>query len=228
MSPRVSGPVVLKPITGSGSELVFKCTDRSECLEAFETIRTRLSETKSNRMYMQAQAATGGGDPRRDLVAEEFVAGEEYSSDFYLEDGDVRVVRTARKILAVGGQTGTTVAYEVPGSLPAGLPVEGLPAQLRRAAHAIGLRRALCMVDFIVREGKPYLLELTPRPGGDCLPWLIRESSGLDMLGLTLEFARGLEITLPAAEAQPLAVQVTTNKASQVMARYITPVSKYR
>ena len=57
------------------------------------------------------------------------------------------------------------------------------------------------MVDFIVREGKPYLLELTPRPGGDCLPWLIRQSSGLDMLGLTLDIAQGLEITLPAAES---------------------------
>lgn len=197
---RVSGPVVLKPITGSGSELVFKCTGRSECLEAFETIRTRLSETKSNRMYMQAQAATGGGDPRRDLVAEEFVAGEEYSSDFYLEDGRLRVVRTARKIHAAGDPLGTTVAYEIPSTLPAEIPVEDFQEQLRCAAHALGLQRALCMVDFIVREGKPYLLELTPRPGGDCLPWLIRQSSGLDMLGLTLEFARGLEITLPAAE----------------------------
>jgi biotin carboxylase len=198
---RVSGPVVLKPITGSGSELVFKCTGRSECLEAFETIRTRLSETKSNRMYMQAQTVKGGFDPGRDMVAEEFVAGEEYSSDFYLEGGNLRVVRTARKIQAVGDQVGTTVAYEVPGTLPAELPVGDFEAQLRCAAHAIGLQRALCMVDFIVREGKPYLLELTPRPGGDCLPWLIRQSSGLDMLGLTLDIAQGVEINLPAAES---------------------------
>ena len=191
----------LKPITGSGSELVFKCTGRSECLEAFETIRTRLTETKGNRMYMQAQAGEGGGDPRRDLVAEEFVAGEEYSSDFYLEDGRLRVVRTARKIHAAGGPLGTTVAYEIPSTLPAEIPVEDFQEQLRCAAHALGLQRAFCMVDFIVREGKPYLLELTPRPGGDCLPWLIRRSSGLDILGLTLDIAQGLEITLPPAES---------------------------
>ena len=54
------------------------------------------------------------------------------------------------------------------------------------------------MVDFIVWQGKAYLLELTPRPGGDCLPWLIQQSCGLDMIGLALDMAQGRNIsTLP-------------------------------
>jgi len=197
---RLGGSVILKPLTGSGSELVFRCTDRSECLEAFETIRSRLAETKGNRMYMQGETGGRDFDPQRDVVVEEFVTGQEYSCDFFLENGNLEVIRTARKIPAEGCQVGTTAAYEVPATLPAEIPFGGFREQLHLAAKAMALQRALCMADFIVQEGRPYLLELTPRPGGDCLPWLIRRSSGLDMLGLALDFAQSSEISLPSAD----------------------------
>ncbi|MBF0259077.1 MAG: ATP-grasp domain-containing protein [Desulfamplus sp.] len=35
-----------------------------------------------------------------------------------------------------------------------------------------------------------YLLEMTPRPGGDCLPWLIQKSMNIDILKLNLDLAR--------------------------------------
>ena len=197
---RLGGSVILKPLTGSGSELVFRCADRSECLEAFEMIRRRLAETKGNRMYMQGESRSGDFDPLRDVVVEEFVTGQEYSCDFTLENGNLEVIRTARKIPAGGCQVGTTAAYELPAALPAEIPFGRFREQLRLAAKAISLQRALCMVDFIVQEGMPYLLELTPRPGGDCLPWLIRQSSGLDMLGLALDFAQSSGISLPSAD----------------------------
>ena len=57
------------------------------------------------------------------------------------------------------------------------------------------------MVDFIVDESVAYLLEMTPRPGGDCLPQTIFQSCGLDMLGLALDFAEGKPIALPAASS---------------------------
>jgi len=56
------------------------------------------------------------------------------------------------------------------------------------------------MADLMVAEGRAYLIELTPRPGGDCLPPLIMHSSSLDMLGLTLDFAASRPIIWPAPE----------------------------
>jgi hypothetical protein len=53
------------------------------------------------------------------------------------------------------------------------------------------------MVDFILTDEGISLLELTPRPGGDCLPHLIRHSSGLDMIGLALDVAEGKQLRLP-------------------------------
>ncbi|MBF0303158.1 MAG: ATP-grasp domain-containing protein, partial [Desulfamplus sp.] len=85
---------------------------------------------------------------------------------------------------------------------------------LAKAAKSLGITRSICMVDFIVKDtllkegviqngntksnnpqnhGESYdsiaLLEMAPRPGGDCLPWLIQRSMNIDILKLTLDFA---------------------------------------
>jgi len=159
----------------------------------------RLSEAGENRLYLQDPTAPGDLDPIQDVVLEEFIPGPEYSCDFFLENGRLEVIRTAKKIPTEGAQVGTTTAaYIVPAELPTEIPSPVFLDQLYRAATALGLDRALCMVDFIVWQGKAYLLELTPRPGGDCLPWLIQQCCGLDMIGLALDMAQGRNIsTLP-------------------------------
>jgi biotin carboxylase len=189
---RVGKSVILKPLTGSGGELVFRCSDHNDCLQAYDTMINRLSKAGENRLYLQDPFAPGDFNPIQDVVLEEFIPGQEYSCDFFLENGRLEVIRTAKKILTAENQVGaTTAAYVVPAELPAEIPAAVFVDQLYRAATALGLERALCMVDFIVSQGKAYLLELTPRPGGDCLPWLIQQSCGLDMIGLALDVAQG-------------------------------------
>jgi biotin carboxylase len=188
-------PAVIKPLTGSGSELVFLCNDKYDCTTAFRTMSARLAEPSNPRMYMSAE--NGQPDSRHLFVMEEFIHGREYSSDFVVDGDRIDIIRIARKIPAEDQPLGTTLAYVVPGKLPGGISIDRLKEQLHRAARAIGLSRAICMVDFIVRDDKAYLLEMTPRPGGDCLPPLLRQSSGLDILGYALDFAEHRETTLP-------------------------------
>jgi biotin carboxylase len=189
-------PVIMKPLTGSGGELVFRCADHADCLQAYETILSRLTKAGENRLYCKDSEAPGDLDPLRQIVIEEFIPGQEYSCDFFLENGCLEVIRTAKKMPSAGVQVGaTTAAYVVPATLPNEISSTVFSDQLRRAATAIGLDRALCMVDFMVWEGKAYLLELTPRPGGDCLPWLIQQSCGLDIIGLGLDMAQGRNIS---------------------------------
>ncbi|UCG21171.1 MAG: ATP-grasp domain-containing protein [Deltaproteobacteria bacterium] len=193
---RVGKSVILKPLTGSGGELVFRCADHNDCLQAYDTMINRLSKAGENRLYLQDPLAPGDLDPIQDVVLEEFIPGQEYSCDFFLENGRLEVIRTAKKIPTAETQVGaTTAAYVVPAELPAEIPAAVFVDQLYRAATALGLDRALCMVDFIVSQGKAYLLELTPRPGGDCLPWLIQQSCGLDMIGLALDMAQRRNIS---------------------------------
>lgn len=188
-------PAVLKPLTGSGSELVFLCHTSSDCRQAVAMSLARLAGHPNTRMY--ASPPADAPDPRRTLVMEEFVAGDEYSCDFILDDDRLEIIRLARKIPAEGHPMGTIAAYLLPAELPSDVDRHGFRDQLRDAARAMGLTRSICMLDFIIRDGRALMLELTPRIGGDCLPFLIKQSCGLDMLGLALDFAEGRPVVIP-------------------------------
>lgn len=196
---RLNLPVILKPLTGSGSELVFKCTTAEDCRRALTTIQARLEQHPDVRMYKPGKDGSSKMDSRREFVMETFIDGQEYSCDVMLEGENLEIIRIAKKLPAPDQTLGTTLAYMIPARLPPGLDQNLFERQLHKAARTLGLERAVCMVDFIVNANTAYLLELTPRPGGDCLRWLIRESCGLDMLGLALDFAAGDPIRLPAA-----------------------------
>lgn len=197
----IAKPTIIKPLTGSGSELLFKCHNRLDCSHAIDTISLNLETHPNIRMYRPEESGTVKMDPRKEFVIEAFINGREYSCDFKLEGDRVEIIRLARKIMAWDQPAGTTLAYVLPSQLPDQLDITNFQLQLRNAARTLGLTRALCMVDFIVHEGIAYLLEMTPRPGGDCLPQTILKSCGLDMLGLALDFAEGKPIALPPASS---------------------------
>jgi len=194
----VGRPIVLKPLTGSGSELTFQCSDADACRIAFRQLKSGMAARAGSRMYDRWSHTSIELDPREIFTAEEFVDGPEYSADFIVQGDDVTVVRVAQKIRRPAPPFGITLAYLLPGELPAGLTPEILGRYFRDAAHGLGLTCALCMVDFIVCDSAPVFIELTPRPGGDCLPPLIRRCCGLDMLRLALDFAESDPLRIPA------------------------------
>ena len=197
---RVGGPIVLKPLTGSGSELTFLCADAAECIAAFGTLQRRLAEHRDARMYAPQGSGDAAVDPRQVFAVEEFVRGREHSCDFVVDGDRVEILRLANKLPAADESFGTTMAYVVPGELPSGMGLAAVGRQLGSAARALGVERAMCMVDFIVRDGEALLLELAPRPGGDCLPPLVRRSCGLDMLAAALDFAERRPVAAPPRE----------------------------
>jgi biotin carboxylase len=198
---QIAKPVIIKPLTGSGSELLFKCDSRRDCSFAIDLIGRKLAAHPNIRMYRPEKCGAVEMDPHREFVIEAFIKGREYSCDFILDGDQVKIIRLAHKILARDQAAGTTRAYVLPSRLPEPLQIDAFRLQIRNAARALGLNRALCMVDFIVDAGVAYLLEMTPRPGGDCIPQTIFQSCGLDMLGLALDFAEGKSIALPAASS---------------------------
>ncbi|MBU1169955.1 MAG: ATP-grasp domain-containing protein [Proteobacteria bacterium] len=166
----VDGPCVLKPVDGSGSERVFCCKTALECEKAFGLIRAH--------QYSPA------------VMMEEFASGTEYSCDFMVDGDRVQLIRMTRKIHAPGDVFGTIMAYEVIDFLPDNISRNYFLKLMGDAARSLGIKRAICMVDFIVNGSHITLLELAPRPGGDCLPWLIQRSMDLDMLKLAVDFAQ--------------------------------------
>lgn len=193
-----NGPVVMKPTFGSGSEYIFRCDDEAACTSAFATIAEALEKLRRDPEKPLYSRDGLGANARHACVAEEHVEGDEYSCDFVIDDDCIKILRIAKKIsLREEGPFGTALAYIVPAELPPGLDLESFRRQLHSAARTLGLRRSICMLDFIVRGGIAVMLELTPRPGGDCLPPLLLCSSGFDILHFTVDFAAGRESSAP-------------------------------
>lgn len=181
----IRGPVVLKPVAGSGSELVFKCQTPRECTQAFGAIRDGLAGRKDHPLFKTQ---------RQDLMlAEEMIEGPEFSADFVVEKESVRIIRVARKIKYRSHPFGTIAGYQLLSDPEAALDLPHLTDHLFRGAKSLGIDSGICMADFIRNKKREnVLVEMTPRPGGDCLPFLIKEAAGIDMLALALDVARGI------------------------------------
>ena len=182
------GECVLKPLTGTGSELVFRCADATSVREAVRLIHQGLRARSHTRLYAGAAGR---------MAIEEFVSGPEFSCDFIVDDGRAKIVRLSRKIPMRGGPFGIIQGYRLPCELPPGNSLDLLVEIFGRAAAALELTRAMCMVDFLASPRGPKLLELAPRPGGDCLPSVIRHAAGVDMLAEALNFAEGWPLAIP-------------------------------
>ena len=73
-------PCVLKPLTGSGSELIFRCNSVPDCITGFQKIVSGLKKHPNLRMYNRPP----GQQPV--VLAETLVTGDESSCDFIFEN----------------------------------------------------------------------------------------------------------------------------------------------
>jgi len=130
-------------------------------------------------------------DPCQCWIAEEFVFGPEFSSEFFLRDGKVTFLRDTGKLKAPGQTFGSILAYTYPAPYPEWISRQALAHCFKKAANALGFTWGHFMVDFILRDTNVVLIEMTPRPGGDSIPDLIETATGVDPLGIHLDFVSG-------------------------------------
>ena len=166
---KIGRPCVLKPVSGSGSELVFYCDTESGCQRMAQILLRGIQDRKENRLYSTATDC---------FLIEEFVDGIEYSCDFILQKKEVEILRFTRKIRAKDAPFGTTMGYILTTCEAEGFERKRLQNLLGKAAQAVGLTRAICMTDFLLSGDEVIFLELTPRPGGDCIPYLVEPCRG--------------------------------------------------
>ena len=142
------------------------------------------------------------------------IGGTEYSYDFILKKGQLYIVRLARKIISSESPFGTATGYLLEPSFPDEIDEQGFRLTLQKYAEVLGLERAFCMLDFKMDQGRTVLLELAPRPGGDCLPFLLRLGLNLDILKLFLDFScnRPLQLDKPCAGRPFLGLRVHARK----------------
>lgn len=215
---QIGGPCILKPLSGSGSELVFRVAHEADCRRLFHELVAELKTRRSAPLFRSCR------EGRTHLLMEEWIEGTEFSCDFVVERGRVCVLRVARKYPRRSGPAGTTEAYELSPDLPNTCRVPRLAPLLLQAASSLGIERAICMADFIVNGDRLVFLELTPRCGGDCLPALLEKACRFDILGFALRFARGsadravARITAPTVALRLFAEQSGTLESARTEA----------
>lgn len=186
--------LVLKPLTGSGSELTFLCRTQEEFQINFKTIKSKLSAKKQDPINVINKTSYSNK-----ILAEEFVDGQEFSVDACAISGEVHILRITTKYRYEKGPFGTIEAYEMPAPFSQADINGHITPLLTKAARALGIRDSIFMTDIIWSEKGPFLLEITPRPGGDLLPDLIKESCGLDMINFAIESALDDNLSLPSS-----------------------------
>ncbi|MFF4652899.1 ATP-grasp domain-containing protein [Streptomyces sp. NPDC001380] len=165
------GPLVLKPADRQASvgTRVLHSLDGLDAVWAECT-----SQDEGNRVP----------DRERELrmLVEQYVHGEEYSVELLVREGEVLFSNVTGKLLYPGPrpiELGHTVpAAGIPASL-SGLLVSRTEAVLR----AVGFGSGMVHCEWIVSDGRPYLVECAGRFPGDGIPMLIEEAYRINLAG---------------------------------------------
>lgn len=197
---KINGICVLKPLSGAGSELVFRCKTSNEVKESYSTIKDGLITRQDNRLYNSESILN-----KLSVLAEEFIEGTEYSCDFIIRNSSAKIIRLTEKIKLNSLPFGIIAGYRLIGKIPE-ISHKNLVQTVSKAAESIGINKAICMLDFIVRDGKIILIEIAPRPGGDCLPSLLLCASGQNILEMNINLAAGKKVEpIDYRKIEPLA-----------------------
>ena len=202
----VGFPNVLKVMSGTQSQYLFL----NESMEALRANHKRMVDgvgriTRDPRFDTQRVVVDGEVhelDPTRQFLLEGFVPGQEYSCDFKVHAGEIRVIRVTKKLASPS--LGIFTGYLLLGSDMLGgegIEASALEDVCRKLARAMGTRDAVCMVDFKVGARGITVLESSVRPGFSAFNHLMYELFGYTSFALMVMAAMGESVTLtqPAA-----------------------------
>ncbi|PKW06077.1 argininosuccinate lyase [Streptomyces sp. 1222.5] len=174
------GPVVVKPVQGSGSLGVRLCRDTGEVAAH---ARGLLAATVNER---------GLTTPARVLV-EQYLTGPEFSVEVF---GEHAVVTVAKHVGAppVFVETG----HDVP-AVPTAPDAAALVDSAVHAVKALGLGWGAAHVELRLDAGVARVIEVNPRLAGGMIPELVRRARGVDLVGAQVRAGLGLPVDLTDA-----------------------------
>ncbi|MET8327374.1 ATP-grasp domain-containing protein [Streptomyces sp. NPDC005181] len=175
----IGHPVVLKPVSGSGSVGVRLCRDRNETRSWAGELLGRATDERGNPV------------PTRILV-EEAVTGPEFS----VETFDGAVVAVVAKHIGPEPyfvETGHDVPAPVPDATTTALGDIAL-----KALAALGLGWGAAHTELRLSATGPVVIEVNPRLAGGMIPVAVRAAIGVDLVDAVIARAAG-QAPAPAA-----------------------------
>ena len=162
---RFEWPVIIKPTDSAGSKGVSRVDDKAQLRDALE--------------YAMKHSISGH------IIVEEFIEKSGCSSDTDSMSVDGKLVFTsfcAQRFDANAVNPYAPAAYSWPSTFTAEQEAY-LTHEIQRLIDLLGLKTVVYNIETrIGTNGKPYIMELTPRGGGNRLCEMLRYATGTDMI----------------------------------------------
>ena len=165
-------PVVLKAVDLMGSRGIFRCNTREETFF----------------YYNNTMEAT-----RKDYcLVEEFIEGQVLGCEAMIQNGRL-LYCLPNNIEAFQSYVPTPIGHSVPYKKQNELGRE-VEDQVKLAIRATGLDNCPVNCDLIEKNGKIYVIEITGRAGGTCLPEMVSIYYGINYYEAIVRLALGMDV----------------------------------
>ena len=172
-------PLMFKSVDSSGSRGIVKVDSPEQFDSARETVR---ANTRSD--Y---------------FIVEEFIDGEEFGAQAFVRNGKIEFILPHGDYV-FKGDTGVPVGHFAPYDLSEDV-LEDARLQLIGAIKAMKLDNCAINADFIMKDGKTYVLEIGGRSGATCLAELTAIYYDFDYYEKILQTALGEEVNFAPGSA---------------------------
>ncbi len=177
-------PIIVKPTDAAGSKGVTRVDEPSQLKAAVE--------------YAFEKSLSGH------IIIEDFIEKQGCSSDTdsFSEDGKLKFVSfCAQRFDLNATNPYTPAAYSWPSTFTKEQE-KYLTSEIQRLITLLGMKTNVYNIETRVgTNGKPYIMELTPRGGGNRLCEMLRYATGVDMITAMTRYIVGDNV--PAIEQKP-------------------------
>ncbi|RVB72542.1 ATP-grasp domain-containing protein [Mesorhizobium sp. M6A.T.Cr.TU.014.01.1.1] len=184
-------PVVVKPVSGSGSSGVRLCDSTAATIKAFESARGALLDQ------------VGLCSP--DVLIQQYIRGKEYSAEIIANDGTLHCLGVLAKHKGPP-PCFVEVGHDFPPPLP-GHSLQELASFAVSAVSALGLEFGPAHVEFVIAESGPVIIEVNPRMAGGMIPVMLSHALGTSILDMVIKLYAGEGFTPPRASARAGAIR---------------------
>ncbi|VAW94648.1 hypothetical protein MNBD_GAMMA21-2997 [hydrothermal vent metagenome] len=186
-------PVVVKPVSLSGSRGVIRANDQTELLNAVDRIRRLLHSMNDL-----------PADSIRYVLVEEFIAGDEIAVEGMLYQGELTLLTVFDKPEPLNGPYFEESYYISPSKLP-GSVKQQVSDVLQQACNAYGLSDGPIHAECRLRDGKIYVIEVAARTIGGLCARLLNVGTGHSLEEIVLTQAMGQRL-VPEPQQQAAGV----------------------
>jgi biotin carboxylase len=166
---------IIKPERASGSKGIF-------ILDSADDLAKRMPESRMH-------------SPTGRLVIEQFIDGHQGTIEGVLRGGSVALSFILDRQTAPSPYV-STIGHYVPSVIDAPSQAK-VVSMVEEAWRKLGVNECIFDCDFVLGDGQVYLIEMTPRLGGNSISQLLRVCAGVDLVELAVRSAMGDLADLP-------------------------------